>query len=43
MSAGDNDFQLPAGRLLGSRPNLTNGFLYRGAKDKRRSQTSGAN
>ena len=41
MAAGDNHFQLSAGRLL-VRPNLTNCFHYRGAKDKRRSQTPGA-
>jgi hypothetical protein len=43
MAASDNDFQLPAGRLLGGCPNFTHGFHHRRAKNQCRSQTSGAN
>jgi hypothetical protein len=42
MSPSDNDFQLAARRLIGACPNLTGRFDCLGAKDERRSQTSGA-
>jgi hypothetical protein len=42
MSAGDDDFQFPARRLLGNRTARTKCFCHRISKDEGRSQASGA-